>query len=285
MPLTRRWIPKTLLLLCLLLLTSSCTWFRPNQAPTPTQPFGRPRQPRHLLLGNPSKATADALTNGNNYLINRPQYSLSYNNAKRIPNWVSWELNQSWIGDTPRRNTFRPDKALPDNWYKVTSSDYTRSGYDRGHMVPSADRDNNPENQTSTFLMTNIVPQAPDNNRGPWADLEDYCRDLVSQGKELYITAGTYGNQGTIGKTEKIVIPKTIWKVIVVMNGPRRYPSDVGPRTRVIAVDMPNTAGIKNDDWRKYLVTVDQIEQKTGYDLLRRVKPEVQARIENKVDR
>ncbi|NJN49020.1 MAG: DNA/RNA non-specific endonuclease [Alkalinema sp. RL_2_19] len=279
-----RRIFTTALLLCLLVTMTGCIWPWQNQPQTQIEPLAPPKQPRHLLLGNPSKATADAITNGNNYLIKRPQYDLSYNNVKRIPNWVSWQLNPAWIGDTPRSDTFRPDDSLPANWYKVTPSDYTRSGYDRGHMIPSADRDNNPENQASTFLMTNIVPQSPDNNRGPWAQLEEYCRALVTQGKELYIVAGTYGKQGEIGQGgQKITVPQTVWKVIVVMNRVGQYPSDVGPQTRVIAVDMPNVPGIKDHSWQQYRVTVDHIEQKTGYDLLNRVKPDVQASIESRI--
>ena len=86
----------------------------------------------HLEMGNPSGATSST-SNSTNYLMIKSQYALSYNNARRGANWVSWQLNRSWLGSAPRQNDFRPDSTLPSSWYRVSSSDYTGSGYDRGH--------------------------------------------------------------------------------------------------------------------------------------------------------
>src|SRR5262249_8283637 len=134
----------------------------------------------HLALGNPSNAAA-SLSEPNNYLMEKPTYTLSYNRDKGIPNWVSWHLDQSWIGTLARNDTFRADPKTPADWYRVQSTDYQGSGFDRGHMTPNADRDNQfrtPINQ-ETFLMTNMVPQSPDNNQGPWAAFENYLRDQL----------------------------------------------------------------------------------------------------------
>jgi endonuclease G len=280
-----RGIPAIISILALLLvLFGLYWWFNRNNAPTPIQLSKAPTGPEvNLLLGNPSQAQPDPRTSGNNYLILRPQYALSYNNAKRIPNWSSWQLNRSWIGQAPRQNSFRPDPTLPDNWYRVKPSDYSGSGYDRGHITPSADRDNTPENQTSTYIMTNIVPQAPDNNQGPWVMLENYCRDLAMQGKELYIVAGSYGNKGVLQKGN-ITIPETVWKVIVVMDRPGQTPQDITAKTRVIAVEMPNSQGIRAKTWQSFQVSVDSLEARTGYDFLSRVVPEVQTMIEQRVN-
>jgi endonuclease G len=79
-------------------------------------------------------------------------------------------------------------------------------GYDRGHLAPSADRTRNEADNSSTFLMTNMMPQVPELNRGVWGDLEEYCRSLVQQGKELYIVAGPVRSQSAIGKKEKIAV-------------------------------------------------------------------------------
>ena len=107
---------------------------------------------------------------------------------------MSWQLNRSWLGRAPRQNDFRPDSTLPRSWYRVSSSDYTGSGYERGHMTPSAAHTSTVTNNSATFLMTNILPQAPDNNQGYWANLENYARTLVlNQSKEIYIIAGGYG--------------------------------------------------------------------------------------------
>jgi endonuclease G, mitochondrial len=273
-------------LLALVALTTGCS-SRVSQAPPVVIQLQTAQtasiDANHLLLGNPSKATPDFVTNGNNFLLARPQYVLSYNNAKKIPNWVSWQLNRNWLGKLPRQNNFRPDDSLPSVWYKVKSPDYSGSGYDRGHMIPSADRDDSLEDQSATYYMTNILPQAPDNNQGPWAKLEEYCRELAKQGKELYITAGSYGNQGTIGKgPQKIVVPESVWKIIVVFDRPNAQSSEVTKNTRIIAVDMPNEQGIKEVSWKTFQVSIDQIEAKTGYDFLSTVPIAIQATIEAK---
>ncbi len=233
----------------------------------------------HLLLGNPSDAGEDP----NNYLMIKPQYALSYNQERGTPNWVSWQLNSKWLGDAERQDDFRSDPSLPEGWEKVTTSDYTNSGYDRGHMAPSADRTANVEDNSATFLMTNIVPQTAKNNRGVWKDLEEYCRDLVEEGKELYITAGVYGQQKKFGDDPKITAPSSVWKVIVVMDKPVRSLRAVSKDTQVIAVDIGNRSNLSSD-WRKYRVSVDQIETKTGYNLLNLVPKSIQEAIESRVD-
>ena len=235
----------------------------------------------HLILGNPSKAT-NSTSNADNYLMVKPQYALSYNQSKGTPNWVSWQLNRSWLGNAQRQNNFRPEPELPANWYHVSPSDYNNSGYDRWHMAPSADRTKNQADNSATFLMTNIVPQEPDNNQGPWADLEDYCRELVSQGKELYIIAGPFNKSKAIAEG-KITVPTKTWKVIVVLD-PGRGISGVSANTRLIAVEMPNEPGIRNTDWRNYRVSVDKVEAATRYDFLSNVPTTIQKVIESQID-
>ena len=209
----------------------------------------------HLEMGNPSGATSST-SNSTNYLMIKSQYALSYNNARHGANWVSWQLNRSWLGSAPRQNDFRPDSTLPSSWYRVSSSDYTGSGYDRGHMTPSADRTNTITNNSATFLMTNILPQAPDNNQGYWANLENYARSLVlNQEKELYIIAGGYGQQGTIA-SGNVAIPSRLFKIIVVTT-PGTGATGVTSSTRVITIDTPNSNGNRDANWGSYRTTVD----------------------------
>ena len=122
----------------------------------------------------------------------------------------------------------------------MTPGDYRRSGYDRGHMVPSGDRTVTAQDNSLTFLMTNIFPQAPENNRGAWRALEAYARDLVIQeNKALYVIGGVYGDRGTVGK---VTVPSRVWKVIVVLDS---LEAEVTRQTEVIAVDMPNSDRIE----------------------------------------
>lgn len=243
----------------------------------------------HLTLGNPSNATADP-TQAHNYLIQRPQYALSYNQARGIPNWVSWQLSVDWLGTAPRQDDFRADTTLPAGWFRATPGSYTGSGFDRGHHCPSADRTRSAEDNSATFLMTNIIPQAPQNNQTTWADLEEYTRSLVQAGQPVYVLMGSYGVGGTGSQgpaltlaAGRITVPARIWKVVVVMPPGTTEAQSLTTATRVIAVDTPNDQAIL-PEWGFYRTTVDAIEQATGYDLLANVPVAVQRVVEAHVD-
>jgi len=252
--------------------------------PSTREPISSATNNRNLLLGNPSNAVPSVASNIDNYLMVKPQYVMSYNSKTKTANWVSWQLNKSWMGAADRQDNFRPDDALPDAWYKVRPNDYTGSGYDRGHIAPSADRTRNEADNSSTFLMTNMMPQVPELNRGLWGDLEDYCRELVQQGKELYIIAGPVGRKGSIGKKEKIAVPARNWKVIVVLDRQGLGMQGITADTRTLAVMMPNDASVKGKGWKSFRVSVKQVERETGLNFLSNVSPQIQQVIESKVD-
>ncbi|WP_110517026.1 DNA/RNA non-specific endonuclease [Herpetosiphon llansteffanensis] len=235
----------------------------------------------NLVLGNPSGAVASS-SYPTNYLIQRNQYALSYHRDNGIANWVSWHLDSGDIGSASRSD-FQPDSSLPSGWYRVATGDYSGSGYDRGHMTPSGDRTSSASDNQPTFYMTNIIPQAPDNNQGPWVDLETYARELVSAGNELYIITGGAGSRGTIANG-KVRIPNSTWKIIVVLSLGSNDLSRVSNNTRVIAINMPNVQGIRDNDWRDYLTTVDALESLTGYNFLSNVSTSIQSVIEARID-
>jgi endonuclease G, mitochondrial len=246
----------------------------------------------HLTMGNPSNAVVNT-SQPNNYLLDKPQYAVGYSRDLGRPNWVSWHLSSVWLGSTPRQDDFRNDTTLPAGWYQVQSTDYSGSGFDRGHHCPSADRTLSVPDNSATFLMTNMMPQAPDNNQGPWANLETYCRTLVGAGDELYIITGGAGSGGTGSNggvtttiaSGHVAVPAKTWKVILVL--PDLGGNDVArvtTSTRTIAVIMPNAQGIRTADWKTYRVSVDQVEQLTGYDFFSNVPVSIQSVIESRVD-
>ncbi len=237
-----------------------------------------------LILGNPSDATPD-IANENNYLMAKPQYTLSYNRQKATPNWVAWRLDSSWVGSAPRQDDYRPDPALPLGWYQVLTEDYSGSGYDRGHMCPSGDRTNSIPNNSATFLMTNFIPQLSANNQGPWEEFESYCRTLASQGNEIYIFTGPYGSGGTIAQG-RITIPQYTWKVVVVLPNGDNDLQRIRKGTRAFGIIVPNFAPLDiNAPWRNFRVTVDQVEALTGYDFFSNVGAVTQLMIERRRDR
>ena len=243
--------------------------------------FSSPATSEHLTMGNPSSAVTN-VNQPNNYLMEKTQYSLSYSRDNGGPNWVSWHLDSSWLGSAPRQDDFRADTTLPTGWYQVQATDYSGSGFDRGHMCPSADRTITIAANSATFLMTNMIPQLPANNQGVWANLESYSRTLVSQGNELYIISGGQGLRFFIANGH-VAVPAQTWKVIIVLPVGSNDVSRVTTSTRTIAVVVPNSGTI-NSDWRTYRVSVDQVEAITGFDFFSNVSSGIQAVIEGQVD-
>jgi len=248
-----------------------------------------PTRDDNMALGNPSGAVTNS-TYTTNYLMVKPQYVLSYNSTKKTANWVSWHLSKAWFGTAARQDDFRSDATLPSTWVKVTPSNYTNSGFDKGHMCPSADRNGSVADNSATFLMTNMIPQAPNNNQITWGNLEDYSRTLANSGNELYIYSGPYGQGGT-GRngtfstiTNSITVPAKTWKIIVVLPNGSNDISRITSTTRVIAVVMPNNQTCNAYAWSYYRTTVDNIETLTGYDFLTNVPTAIQSVIEAKVD-
>ncbi len=232
----------------------------------------------HLFFGNPTNANSK---DSNNYLLVNQYYASSYNRERAIPNWTSWKLSRSDIGKLERQNDFRPDKRLPNGWTKITPSDYYDKIYDRGHMCPSGDRTSSIEANSSTFLMTNQTPQNSDLNQGPWEKLESYCRGLIFKGNTLFIYAGNYGENGKLNR--KVSIPTNFWKIIVVVKKGKDE-KIFNENSQIIAVDIPNIQGIKENSWQQYATTVREIERKTGYDFFATYPKNIQDAVENHFD-
>ena len=236
----------------------------------------------HLTMGNPSNAVTDTSYPAN-YLMVKDQYVLGYHRDNGTSNWSSWHLDTSWLGSTPRQDDFRGDSTLPAGWYKVVGSSYSGSGYDRGHLCPSADRTLTVADNSATFLMTNMMPQTADNNRVTWEGLEEYTRDLaIDDGDEVYVIAGPYGNAGTINNGH-VVVPTYTWKVIIVLDSGSNDVTRVTNSTRTIAVWVPNEDDI-NNDWKTYRVSVDYVESMTGFDFFANVTDSVENTIEAVTD-
>mgnify|MGYP000047014623 FL=1 len=236
-----------------------------------------------LLLGNPSYATTDVV-NENNYLMEKPQYTLAYNRSKATANWVAWRLDNTWVGSAPRQDDFRPDPSLPAGWYQVLDSDYSGSGFSRGHIVPSGDRTRSIADNSATFLMTNIMPQLAANNEGPWNDLESYLRSLAASGNEVYTVSGPTGQQGTIAGG-KVVVPQYTWKVVLILPNGNNDLLRVTRSARALGIVVPNFAPITFNTWRNYRVTVDAVEYLTGHNFFSEIPKNTQELIERKRDK
>jgi DNA/RNA endonuclease G, NUC1 len=271
-----------------------------------------PQENTPLYFGNPSRARSD-VSDKTNYLMEKKEYTLSYNDSAHEANWTAWHLDAGDTGKSGRGNTFRPDGTLPEGWYRVVQSDYqyVRFGFDRGHLCPSADRTVSVESNNETFLMTNMIPQAPDNNRIVWKALEDYERSLAESGEELYIFAGTYGTGGTsdkgtftsipiplraengrpeTGEDNKLAysgmnisVPAYTWKIILALPEGENDIERVNKETMLLAVCIPNAQGCgRQGSWQQYVTTVDELESVTGYDFFDRLPDDTESFLEAK---
>jgi len=238
-----------------------------------------------MQLGDPSDAKTDP-SNHDHYLIQRNVLAEDYDDDRGEPNWVSWDLTAEDIGPAKRTPTFHADPGLPQTFHHIKSADYKSSGFDRGHMCPSADRTDSQEDNAEVFAMSNIIPQSKDNNEGVWEHLEAYCRELAEQGNELLIICGPGKFNGQhLSGPDPVEIPGETWKIVVeVPNGPGTALNRISAATRVIAVDIPNVEGVRNDPWQKYLVSVNQLEAETGFKFFTALSPDLAAYLKMKVD-
>ncbi|WP_254565827.1 DNA/RNA non-specific endonuclease [Oscillatoria sp. HE19RPO] len=193
-------------------------------------------QSSSLKLGNPTESrtnTSEAYLD--NYLLENPQYSLSYNGETNTPNWVSWVLDKTWATGRAGRAAkgFAEDPDLPaSSFYRIQQDDYDfasqieqkyneKDDYnkfswskkaffwaDRGHLSPSNDRQRSVKDNFATFLTTNIIPQDSKQNSGVWRTQEKQLQDLAKEGYQFVIFAGGAGQGG--GTVQYGPLPETV---------------------------------------------------------------------------
>jgi endonuclease G len=238
-----------------------------------------------MQLGNPSSATANT-NNHDHYLIQRTVEAIDYSDTFGEPNWASWDLTASDLGSSGRTSSFYIDTNLPANFYRVGTDDYSGSDYDRGHMCPSADRTTTNTVNKLVFFMSNIIPQAPNNNEGVWGTFEDYCRTLAESGYELLIICGPSGFNGTlIQPSQCVFIPQYTWKIVVVVSpgSDTNVLTRIDTSTRVISLKIPNSNGVSSS-WQSYVTSARQIEVDTGYTFFTALSSDIAAALRDKVD-
>lgn len=122
--------------------------------------------------------------------LSNPSYSVEYRPDLGIPTRVDWVISDTLMGSVKRTPTFRfkADGRTPRP--RITSALYTRSGFQRGHMCPAADRSASKDLMRSTFLMSNVCPMTPAINTGAWKVTEETGRALARQGHKVNVSAG-----------------------------------------------------------------------------------------------
>lgn len=208
--------------------------------------------------------------NRSQQIIQHLAYTVSYNPKWKIPNWVAYELTaEETYGDFPRKKKISPDPLVKG--YRVQHSDYSNSGYDRGHMAPAADMKWSEQAMRESFYMTNICPQNQNLNRGDWSDLEELARDWARKYGSIYIACGPLVSQDhrTIGQNKKIAIPNAFFKVFL---------RQTDTSWTAIGFVMPNQAGSR--PLMTYMLSIDEVEQLSGIDFFYNLPDSIEDSIE-----
>lgn len=193
----------------------------------------------------------------NEKIVKHSAFISSYNPEHRIPNYVVHVILKDILyGTQSRTNDYRPDPLIKQDM--SDSSDYWNSGYDRGHMAPSADFKWNRKALSESYYYTNIIPQNAALNQKTWNRLEMQVREWAIDNSELIVVTGPI-IKDDLPKIQqgsyKVSIPEYIYKIIVDY-----YP----PTYKAIAFLYPN----KNVpfDLNNHVVSIDSIEKLTGFD-------------------
>jgi endonuclease G, mitochondrial len=202
-------------------------------------------------------------------LVRHGGYTLRYDDDLNVPVWVAYPLLAYELTGDAKRGTFKPDPAVDGG--TALPSDYTRSGYDRGHLAPAADFKFSQRMMSETFLMSNIAPQVPDFNQGIWRELEEQVRSWAYREGGLYVVTGPVLRNGlpTIGKTNEVAVPEYFYKVILYCRNP-----DI----RIIGFLLKNEAS--NEQLTEFVVPVEKIEQLTGLDFFPKIPDDLERRLE-----
>ncbi len=206
-------------------------------------------------------------------IVRHSGYTLRFRDEYKQADWVAYPLLPEEInGDADREgSSFRPDPAVPTG--SALPADYTRSGYDRGHLAPAGDFKFSRRMMQETFYMSNISPQAPEFNRGIWKELEELTRQWALRDNGLYVVTGPVLKPGlsTIGRTNEVSVPGKFYKVILYCND---------PEIRMIGFLLDNEGS--DSSLKQFVVPVDQIEQLTGIDFFPKIPDNLERELESK---
>lgn len=245
----------------------------PKMPVTPEAPV-TPDEPTPTVPVTPTPAHYDGLEN-----VTIPQdltsqikeytgFTLSYNKDNRTPNYVAWELLGTEVStEWPRNDNFWQDSEIEGC---TKHSDYTGSGFDRGHMCPAADQKWSEQAMIDCFVMANMCPQLHDLNAGAWEKLEEKERTWAKRDSAVMIIAGPIYSEGeTYIEKSKVRVPDAFFKVLLApyLDAPRG-----------IAFVYPNMKCPGN--MQDYATSIDEVEKITGFDFFKELPDDIEEKVE-----
>lgn len=209
------------------------------------------------------------------HVIEYEGFTVSYNHSTLVPDWVAYELLDSELNGAynTKSSNFSRDTNLKGR--QASREDYSRSGWDRGHMAPKADMRWSSAAYWQSHYFTNICPQNHKLNAGDWNQLERKVRDLAEQYGRVWVVCGpifTTHQFGTIGEAQ-VQVPDMFFKALLIKN-------DNG--YSAIAYVMPNKS--VDHPLKTYACTVDELEELIGRDLFCQLDDTVEDKVEAEID-
>ena len=191
-------------------------------------------------------------------VIERGDFVVGWSPSLKHPLWVAYHVPAEKVHEAGKRPGFRADPSVPGS---PAATAYKDSGYDRGHMAPNyaiATRFG-PEAQKKTFYTSNIAPQKPGLNRGPWREIEHRIADLwTAKYGEIWVVVGCVPGDEEDRLPSGVDVPKAFWQVIVAQST---------DGVRALAVYMPKNIPLSAFPVHN-IMTIDELESRTGLDLL-----------------
>lgn len=170
-------------------------------------------------------------------------FAVMYSGVSRTPLWSAEYLDRKRLQqakEIDREDSFHEESRLPKSM-RAKLSDYSGSGYDRGHLAPNGNMANRSQ-QYDSFSLANIAPQSPRNNRYIWRNIESATRYLTQQYGEVYtITGVAFTSKKTKQLADRVLVPSHFFKAVYIpasnQAGVYYAPNDESERIEVISLD------------------------------------------------
>ena len=170
-----------------------------------------------ISLGYPINGFADIPDSV--MILPKEGFAVAYAPSLLCPLAVAWDIQKNDLTGVKKRPSmsFRTDYYVPAP--RAKSRDYVRSGYDRGHLCPAADRKSSLRRYRATFIMKNVAPMCPDLNRGPWKRAEQMARDIAERGYQIKIRCGVIQARGAerVLHNSQVFIPDGFWRLVYTL--------------------------------------------------------------------
>lgn len=217
--------------------------------------------PQHVVWGAPQVEQE-----GNNQYLCRQGYAVNYNYQTKVATFVVETVWGASVASkqASRRDDFREDPEVPPQ-YRSTLKDYQGTGYDRGHMAPAANFVYSAVAMSESFLLTNMMPQNPGNNRGIWKYTEELTRYWAQKYGQIYVITGTIfdGTSPKVGNN--MYVPTYVYKIVIDEKN-----------KKAIAFLFPNQK-LDPKQIANYIVTIRDIEMYSGINFSPMIPPQYAA--------